>query len=243
MELQNAKTLITEAKNIYLIPEETFNPEAISSALCLFYTLRELGKNVNIILEAVPDYLEFLTPSLDFISYPKNFVISIPKKTADISQIYYEKNEDSLKIHLTVEQGVVKKEDVSFYFSESKPDLIITLGIKNYREKLENKLNSFGFLLDAPVLNIDNQEDNLAYGKINILDKKSITELTINFLNGLEIKINPEAADCLLTGLVLHTDNFKNFNVTANIFETAATLMNNGADLQKISENICNHKK
>jgi hypothetical protein len=180
MEFQEAKNLNFPGKNIYLIPEESSNPEAVASALSLFYTLSEAGKNVNIITENFPEYLKFLIPSADFISYPKNFIISIPSSTANISQIYYEKNDDSLKIHLTVENGVVKKDDISFYFSESKPDLVITFGIKDYQKALESKLNSFGFLLDADILNIDSGTENKNFGKINLVaDKLTVSEIVL----------------------------------------------------------------
>ncbi|MCX6719563.1 MAG: hypothetical protein NTV36_00405, partial [Candidatus Staskawiczbacteria bacterium] len=76
MELQESKKIITEAKNIYLIPSQ--EPEATALTMALFFTLKELGKNVNMIIEKLPENLSFLSPSLDFISYPKNFVISIP---------------------------------------------------------------------------------------------------------------------------------------------------------------------
>jgi len=241
MEFQEAKNLINEAKNIYLIPEENLRPEAITSALSLFYTLRELGKNVNIIIENFPENLKFLTPSLDFISYPKNFVVSIPNELADVSQIYYEKNDDALKIHLTIEKGVIKKEDISFYFSESKPDLIITLGIKDYRNQLENRLNSFGFLLDSPILNIDDIQDNKNFGKINLTGDQSITETILDLIKSLNDGIlNKESINCLLAGLIIYTDNFRNFNVTADIFQTAGHLMKSGADLDNIKENIYN---
>jgi len=239
MQFQETKQIISEAKNIYIIPEENLNPEAIASALSLFYTLKELGKNVNIIIENFPENLKFLTPSLDFISYPKNFVVSIPNKIAEVSQIYYEKNDDALKIHLTIEKGTVKKDDVSFYFSEAKPDLIITLGIKDYRNQLENRLNSFGFLLDSPILNIDNIQDNKNFGKINLTDNQSITEITLDLIKNLNSgTINKESVNCLLTGLITYTDNFRNFNVTADIFQTAGYLMKNGADLQEIKNNF-----
>ena len=153
MELQESKQIITDAKNICLIPSDS--PEAISSSLALLYTLKELGKNVNLVLETVPENLKFLAPPLDFISYPKNFTISVPTNVAKISQVYYEKGDDALKIHLTVENGNIKKDNIAFYFSEAKPDLTITFGIKDYAKELAGRLNSFGFLLDSPVLNID----------------------------------------------------------------------------------------
>ena len=95
--LQEAKKCIAEANNICIIPSQTNEPESLTSALALFYTLKELHKNVNPIMEDLPEKLSFLTPSLDFISSPKNFVISIPRAQADVSQIYYEKNEDKQK--------------------------------------------------------------------------------------------------------------------------------------------------
>ncbi len=186
MELQEQiKNLIGEAQNICIIPEENPNHEAIISAVALFYTLRNLGKNVNLIIENFPKNLKSLTPSLDFVSYPKNFVISVPNQKADISQVYYEKDNDALKIHLTVENGILKQDDISFYFAETKPNLVITLGIKDYQTQLTSRLDSFGFLLDSPVLNIDNKTENKNFGKINIIEEKPLLELVMNLINNL----------------------------------------------------------
>ncbi len=237
--IQESNQIIAEAKNICLIPSDV--PEAVTSTLALFYTLKEMGKNVNLIIDAVPENLKFLTPSLDFISYPKNFVISVPNRIADVSQIHYEKNSEAVKIFLTLESGSIKKEDISFYFSETKPDLVITVGIKDYSEQLKNKLNSFGFLLDSPILNIDNTIDateNKKFGKINLLAESSLTETIFTLIkNTDEDSIKKELASCLLSGLVIYTENFKN-NITADIFEIAGSLMKKGADLKEIASHI-----
>jgi len=234
--LQESKQVISDSKNICLIPLE--EPEAVALTLALFYTLKELGKNVNLIIENVPENLKFLAPSLDFVSYPKNFVISVPNKIANISQIFYEKNEEALKIHLTLEGGNIKKENIAFYFSETKPDLIITLGVKDYSQELSNRLNSFGYLLDSPILNIDNEQNNKKFGKINLLDNTSLTEIILSLLkniNGGTMK--KELAECLLSGIVIYTENFKK-NITADIFEVAGSLMKSGASLKNITDNI-----
>src|SRR3989344_2254000 len=177
--LQEIKQLIIDAKNICVIPSQTNEPESLSAALALFYTLKEIGKNVNLIIQELPENLGFLTPSLDYISQPKNFVISIPKSAAQISQVYYEKSDESLKIHLTIDKGTIKKDNISLYFSDAKPDLIITLGIQNFQKELEGKLDSFGFLLDSPIVNIDNNSENLKFGKINAIEQKSLTEMVL----------------------------------------------------------------
>src|SRR3989344_3940682 len=181
--LQEIKQLIIDAKNICVIPSQTNEPESLSAALALFYTLKEIGKNVNLIIQELPENLGFLTPSLDYISQPKNFVISIPKSAAQISQVYYEKSDENLKIHLTIDSGTIKKDNISLYFSDAKPDLIITLGIHDFQKELEGKLDSFGFLLESPILNIDNslepfgsaQGENKKFGKINIIESKSLS--------------------------------------------------------------------
>lgn len=235
MENQEAKNIIAESKNIYLITSPA--PEAVSSTLALFYILKDLGKNVNLLMDDLPENLKFLSPSLDFISYPKNFVLSIPSNVAQVSQIYYEKNPDALKVHLTLESGNIKKDNISFYFSEAKPDLIVTVGIKDYQKELSEKLNSFGFLLDAPVLNIDTEpaevKDNQKFGKINLVQESSLAEIVF----GLSGSVKKESAKCLLAGLIFYTDNFKN-NLTADIFDITSKLMRQGADLREIVNNI-----
>lgn len=238
---EETKKFITGAENICLIAEDS-DLESISSAMALFYTLKELGKNVNLIIEKFPQNLNFLAPSVDFVSYPKNFTISIPKKIVDVSQIYYEKNDDSLNIHLTVEKGIVKKDDISFYFSEVRPDIVITLKIKDYQELLETKLNPFGFLLGSPILNIDSEnssQNNKNFGKINLTDRVSLTEIVLELITSIKDgNINKDSADCLLAGLITYTDNFKGDKTTADIFEAAALLIKSGADLKKINENL-----
>ena len=270
-DAEQSKKFITDSKNICIVPDQ--EPQAIICALALFYTLKELNKNVNLIIEDFPENLKFLIPSLNFISYPKNFIISIPNKVSNISQVYYEKDDDNLKIHLTSERGLIKKDDISFYFSAEKPDIIITLGIKDYKAFLAEKLNSFGFLLDSPILNIDTlgesganeqnlpgQTGNKNFGKINLLEGGSITETVFTLIKNINpVKfasqseavsretgqfngvnndsVKKETASCLLAGIVIYTENFKN-KITADIFEIASNLIKNGADLKQIVNSI-----
>jgi len=238
-DIEQAGQLIGEAKNIYIIPSQNNEPESIASALALFYTLKELNKNVNLIISELPEKFKFLIPSLDFISYPKNLVISIPRKLADVSQIYYEKNDEALKIHLTLSKGNVKKENISFYFSEPKPDLIITLGIQDFKVQLLEGLDSFGFLMDSPLLNIDNHQENEKFGKVNLIRNYSFSEILIDIIKLINKgSIKKETAECLLAGLIIHTDNFKNSKTTAEIFETAGLLMKKGVNIKEIIDNL-----
>jgi len=223
--------IISDSKNIYLIPGNS--TEAISCTLALFYSLKEIGKNVNLVMEGLPDNLKFLSPSLDFISYPKNFVISIPESVAKVNQVYYEKNPDNLKIHLSLESGNIKKDNISLYFSEAKPDLVIAVGVQNYANVLAEKLDQFAFLMDSPILNIDNSPENKKFGKINIVESNPLAKLVAN----LAPCAKKEYATCLLTAVVVYTDNFKK-NITSEVFQMAADFMKKEANLEEIIQNI-----
>jgi nanoRNase/pAp phosphatase (c-di-AMP/oligoRNAs hydrolase) len=87
--------------------------------------------------------------------------------------------------------------------------------------------------MNSPILNIDNSKDNKNFGKINIIEEKSLAEII------LEVSENSgkEYSKCLLTSLVIYTDNFKK-NLTANIFKLTSDLMNNEADLKEIVNNV-----
>ncbi len=236
--LEDVKKLVSEAKNICLIPSEQ-EPESIPNALALFYTLKELGKNVNLIIQNFPERFNFLVPSLDFISQPKNFVISIPRRAADVSQVYYEKNEDSLKIHLTIDKGNIKKDNISFYFSDAKPDLVITLGILDFQSDLSRRLDSFGFILDTPLVNIDNHQENKKFGKVNIVEQKSISEITLDVVKSIDQNLlEKNVATCLLAGLILHYDNFKSAHTDYRIFEMVSELVKKGALHHQIVNNL-----
>jgi hypothetical protein len=230
-DLSQINNIIAESKNIYLITSQ--EPEAAAATMALFYTLKDSEKNVNVILDKLPENLKFLTPDTNFISYPKNFIISIPNNVAEVSQIHYEKTSEDLKIHLSLENGYIKKDNISFYFSESKPDLVITIGIQDYQKELSENLDSLGFLLDCPVVNIDNSQNNQKFGKINIVEEKPLAKVIFD----LNTNINNAQAECLLTSLAVYTKNF-NKNQTAETFELASVLMKQGINLEKITNNL-----
>lgn len=242
---EELKNIIGAAKNICIIPSQDNGGESVLNALAFFYTLKELGKNVNLIIEHFPEKFAFLIPSLDFISSPKNFVISIPKSKANISQVYYEKHDEHLKIHLTLDQGTLKKDDVMFYIQEAKPDLVLTLGINNFQQQLLGRLDSFGFLLDVPVVNIDNHTDNQHFGKINLVKSGALAQITLEILNEIPLPnpasenlIKRNVANCLLAGLMIHYQNFQDPKTPFEVFEICANLMKQGADRQQITDHL-----
>lgn len=235
--LNQVKQLIIQAKNVCLIPGEE-EPESAACALALFYTLRDLDKNVNLLIEKLPEKLNYLIPSPDFASLPRNLVISIPRTIADVSQIYYEKNEESLKIHLTTDGRQVKKENVSFYFAEPKPDVVIALGINDFRKEMENRLDSFGYLLDSPVVKIGGRSNVSGSIEANSAESPVAQEVYSVIKSLGENFPSKNAADCLLAALMISSKNFKEAEQNGKTFEAAADLLKRGADYRFVSENF-----
>lgn len=264
---QEAKKLINETKNIYILPSTNNQDDSIPTSLALFYILKKLKKNVNLIVEKFPEKFHFLIPSLNFISEPKNFVISIPASKGEVSQIQYEKSEEGLKIYLTLDKGNIKKNDISFSFNISKPDLLITVGNKNL-------LPNQNFSIEGPILNIDNQilldknyltplenqrfltgqaeqtslgekplteqAGNKNFSQVNLIkSNSSLAEIVSDFLKSVnEDLIEKNISTCLLTGIIVSSENFQNRETSVKTFETAAFLVKKGASHQQIIDEL-----
>lgn len=224
-----------ESQNIWIFPSKNL-PDSIPSSLALFYTLKKLSKNVNLFLEDFPKNIKFLVPSLDFIDYPSEFTISIKNSDKDISQLCYERNENDLKLFFKLKKGIIKKKNVSFDWTWKKPDLIVTIGMTKLDEigKLPEKIQK------VPILNIDTQNGNKNFGSINLVDQNStITEITTQLIESIDENLFEENINnCLLTGLILVSENFSKSENLPQVFERVAFLMKKGGSWQKIVKTL-----
>lgn len=75
---------------------------------------------------------------------------------------------------------------------------------------------------------------------IHIVDPQasSSAELIFQIFKEWGIEISKDAATCLMTGLSTDTGSFKHSNTTAEVFRIAGELMEKGASLSKITQNI-----
>jgi len=194
-----AKKLIEESQNIYIFPSQDFRADSFPASVALFYALKKLNKRVNLILTEIPKEFHFLAENLQINPLPQDFVISIKEKEAKVSQVFYEKMENELKIYLRTKRGTLNEKNVYFENQNLNPvrdfenkikaqlvgnisngvnqnglfpqsDLLITLGIENL-QKLGNN-----FQENLPlILNIDNQIENENFGKIILKENPSVS--------------------------------------------------------------------
>ncbi len=238
--LSSAKEIIQKSEIIFIVPNQKIQADILGAGLALFSVFKKMGKKANLFLKDVPEELQFLYPSCissDANSFFKDFIISINNPQAEISRIYYEKNENNLKFYLTLKKGSLEKQDVSFSTKKTKPDLLIALGIKNKQDLEKTFGQDFNIFYESPVLNIDNQIVNESFGEINLVE---ITNISLSEIVTLLIKslgqglFDKDIATYLLTGIIWASQNFRNQKTKPKTLETAAYLIEQGAEHQKI---------
>ena len=90
----------------------------------------------------------------------------------------------------------------------------------------------------APVIVLDHHITNLNFGTYNYVDPIAVatSQIVVALADALGVAIGPEAAACLLTGLVMDTLGFRTNNVTPQVMAVAMRLMEAGASLADITE-------
>ncbi len=230
--MTEAKELIQNANTISILLPSDSQEDNLSSALALFYSLKKQGKKIDILL---PQHLLEKTQSSGIykLLQPKNFVISIDTPKTKISEIFYEKNENNLRICLAVNAGQIEEKDVDLSFlslkpltvlKEKTPDLLITLGFQT-KEGLPEEI---------PILNIDNHAASKDFGKINLRKEQfSLAQISTELIDEPDKNI----ATSLLAGIIYFSLQ-KKMPVRPKVFEAISYLIKKGADIQKIVQHL-----
>lgn len=166
-----AKKLINDSKNVSVFVPNNSELDALSSAFSLCYALNNQGKNVVCLpqIRNLPEkYFSFFPGEL----IPKDFVISIKGK--EVSELYYEKQNEALKIYLTLKDGKIEKEDIHFNSlrrtNEQDSDLFITIGIEQLERIGSFYEKNFKAFWQTPIINIDNHISNNKFGNVNLVE-------------------------------------------------------------------------
>ncbi len=93
---------------------------------------------------------------------------------------------------------------------------------------------------ETVIVNIDHHPSNQKFGKINWLDPKAaaVGEMIYDFLNAVRLKITPPVAQAIYTAILTDTGRFRYPSTTPRTLEISARLLRQGADPQKITEEV-----
>ena len=197
--------LIEEAGSIAILPSKTAGIDSFSSAVGLYYMLKDEGKNVSIIYQgAIPeDFGSVDDVEISNSSSSRELLVSVDYSGTSASKVNYSTENDVLHFSIS---PIDRDFDLSRVKSEIKGfdyDLIITLGAPSRNDLgklLEDVGGGFG---GVDILNIDNSERNQRFGNINVVDPSfdSISLLVLNHALKWNLAVSSRAAEALLKGI------------------------------------------
>jgi phosphoesterase RecJ-like protein len=125
-------------------------------------------------------------------------------------------------------------------FTPSDFDLIITVDAAARHQTGMKDLKPEMFTGQIPLINIDHHISNEMFGTLNIVDADacSTTAVLWKMFEVLGWKVPPDAATCLLNGLMTDTGSLQHSNSTPESFRIAAKMLAAGADLPSIRKNV-----
>ena len=101
-----------------------------------------------------------------------------------------------------------------------------------------------GAFADRPLINIDHHATNVSFGSVNWVDSTaaSTAEMVFDLIEEMAVPITADIALCLLTGIVTDTRCFRTSTTTARTMAAATRLMEAGASLTLITEQVLNRR-
>ena len=101
-----------------------------------------------------------------------------------------------------------------------------------------------GAFARVPLINIDHHATNVHFGTVNWVDTSaaSTAEMVFDLIEEMAVPLTPDIALCLLTGVVTDTRCFRTSTTTSKTMSIATRLMEAGASLNQISEQVLNRR-
>ena len=224
---------ISQAQGIGIVISERQTIDSAAAGLALYLSLKETGKNVQIISKKGPlvelsnlfgvDKIES-----SFSGSTNLLTISVPYREGEIEKVSYNIEKDKLNVNLFAEESGItfNEKDIEYIRKGSAPSLIITVGVLS--------LDEASGLFDssqANIINIDNSSENTLFGTIVLSDSSfsSLSEIAAQFIKELSLPNNPDISQNLLDGISYATRNFSLPTTSAFAFDAAGDLLMLGA--------------
>ena len=247
-QFSKSQQLINQNSNILIIPGEEINGDSLGSMLALYHALKKSNgaeKNFHLYLpDDIPSRLQFLINKKEIersVLPAKTAIISINNELNNIAALRYEKQNDKLKIILSLNNDcAVQYDDIKIEALSLNYDLAIILDTPNLINlgKIYEKYSEI--FSKIPIINIDHHKNNWRFGNTNLTNPNasSTAEITKEFINFLNIPYDKNIATCLLCGIIEKTQSFRKPQTPPIIFRLASELISEGADKELIIKHL-----
>lgn len=226
--------LISSSQAIGIVIGENQTIDTVGGALGLYLALLDSGKNIQIISKKDP--IVELSNLVGINKITKSFsgdtrilTISVPYREDEIEKVSYNIEGDKLNVNLFAEENGISftQDDIKYIKKGSAPSLIITVGVSTNEElkELVSVDNSI------KIINIDVNPLNALDADVVLADPSfsSISEIVTDVILDLGLKLDVDASQNLMDGIMYATRNFSLPATSAFAFEAAGLLMQSGA--------------
>ena len=235
-DLKPLKDAFTQSSSFLVVTPASANLDTLAAALSLYLSLKDAGKSVIIANPKPPLNEHSRLVGIDQVTQKlghRNLVISFDYVQDAIEKVSY--NVEGKKFNLVIQpkegNPPLDPQSVNYSYEGSDAQVIFILGAKSLPELGDLYLTEKAVFDKALLVNLDNQTANAKFAAVNILDNQalSLSQLVLELVRELNLKLTPDIANNLFQGLESATQNFQHPQVNADIFETAALLLRSGA--------------
>ena len=226
---------LNSAGNILIALPKGVNFDTVAGGLALSLTLQKMGKKISVVCPD-PMRVEFSRlVGVDKITdkpVGSDLAIVFNYPLDSIEKVTSNDNDGKLNliVKLKAGQAPIDQSQISFTPAGVSADLIFTVGLHKFEGLGKIYFDNKELFDQKPIVNLDNNTGNAAYGKINIVDPESlsISEMVSLLVHGMQLPIDADIASNIMLGLETATDNFRSLKTTADTFEAAALALRSG---------------
>ncbi len=234
--VQKIQDLIGQNEKVSIVVGKDPSTDVMAAALSLYLTLQKMGKRVRIACPSTP--LVELSSLVGIDKIKKDLsgeggdlVVSFPYREGEIEKVSY--TLDNGYLNIVVKAGLdgltFSEEDIKYKRGGSTPRILFVIGTSRLSD-LGDLFNPQS-LKETTVINIDNKKDNQNFGDIVLVSSQfsSVSEQVATLIASMQLTIDVDIAQNLLSGISTATNNFQKEDTSVNAFEMAAILMKKGA--------------
>jgi len=225
---------LLQNNTIGILLGERMNLDTAGAALGLYLSLKEAGKNPQIIsvkepIVEIANLVGIDKVKKSFSGNSNRVVVSLPYIKGEIGKVSYKEENDRINFYLTAVEGrsitSYDTNDINLIWDGSMPDVIFVFGVSN-----ASQVTSYiGSSNSVKIVNIDNNGES--FGDISLVNNSfsSVSEVVAKIIKELRLPVNIDIAQNLLDGILYGTRNFTKPNTSPYAFESAGILMQAGA--------------
>jgi len=242
-QLLEVSKVLPSAKNILVVLPVEFDIDLLSSSLALFLSLKQAGKEVNIITEGIVKVghstlfgvgqIQNKLPQVstgDFVITLGGVVDAAGKIPSLEKMDYYPAGSDLNLVFKVLPGQKFEPTQITPRYAGGSFDLIFILGAQNLNVLGTIYTGNSQAFSNTHLINIDNSEGNTQFGTTNIIDSSasSLSEIVVQILPGLGLPLDGDIGTNILSGIFAATSNLQNEKVQADTYEAVALAVRSG---------------